>query len=131
MSPRRFPHLWPLRSNSLLHMRVMVPTLPAYSACHPEGHFCSGCRHVVSRGVSCVAGGILVTVCCMTHPAVDGPVRHTEEPAGPSEPSQLEEPAQLETPTHPEHPGSGTTPWRTAAVIAAAGVPVGLLWWLL
>jgi hypothetical protein len=61
----------------------------------------------------------------MTHPAIDGPVRHTGEPAGPGES------AQFEKPTPPEQSGPGRSPWRTAAVIAAAGVPVGLLWWLL
>ena len=53
----------------------------------------------------------------MTQSAVDGPVHHTGEPAQPER--------------HAEgQPGPGGT-WRKAAVIAAAGIPVGLLWWLL
>ena len=56
----------------------------------------------------------------MTQPAVDGPVHPAGEPAQPVEPAY---PGQ--------QPGPGGTPWRKAAVIAAAGVPVGLLWWLL
>ena len=66
----------------------------------------------------------------MTHPAVHG---------------QLPQDAPQETPGVPL-PGSGqdaasgrpdptggvrATSWRKAAVIAAAGVPVGLLWWIL
>ncbi|WP_427132582.1 hypothetical protein [Pseudarthrobacter sp. S9] len=51
----------------------------------------------------------------MTQPVVDGPVQpHAEDP------------------TQPEpKPGRRATPWREAAAIAAAGMPVGLLWWLL
>lgn len=56
----------------------------------------------------------------MTQPAVDGPVHHSGEPAQPVPPENPE-----------QHRGPGGTPWRKAAVIAAAGVPVGLLWWLL
>ncbi|WP_090583608.1 hypothetical protein [Arthrobacter sp. ov407] len=65
----------------------------------------------------------------MTQPAVDGPVHHTGEPAQPDRPMSLETNLSLET--NPEQPGPDWTPWRKAAVIAAAGVPVGLLWWLL
>lgn len=66
----------------------------------------------------------------MTQPAVHGQVPQD----APQEPPRL------------PHPGSGSdaasgqadhdtgvraTSWRKAAVIAAAGIPVGLLWWLL
>lgn len=71
----------------------------------------------------------------MTQPAVDGPVHHTGEPAQPERPMSLETNPSPETnlslETNPEQPGPDGTPWRKAAVIAAAGVPVGLLWWLL
>ncbi|MGY3317615.1 hypothetical protein [Arthrobacter sp. TE12232] len=62
----------------------------------------------------------------MTQPAVDGPVQHTGEPAHPDRPLPL--PAEMKAVQQPGHAG---TPWRKAAVIAAAGIPVGLLWWLL
>ncbi|MEV5050785.1 hypothetical protein [Arthrobacter sp. LAR12-1-1.1] len=56
----------------------------------------------------------------MTQPALDGPVHHAGEPAQPLRPASPE-----------QQRGPGGNPWRKAAVIAAAGVPVGLLWWLL
>ena len=60
----------------------------------------------------------------MTQPAVDGPVHHAGEPAQPGAAHALS------SPRSPEQPGPAE-PWRKAAVIAAAGIPVGLLWWLL
>ncbi|SDP67290.1 hypothetical protein SAMN04487914_12546 [Arthrobacter sp. ok909] len=62
----------------------------------------------------------------MTQPAVDGPVQHTGEPAHPDRPLPL--PPEMKPVRRPGHAG---TPWRKAAVIAAAGIPLGLLWWLL
>jgi hypothetical protein len=56
----------------------------------------------------------------MTQPAVDGPAQDAGASAHP------------ERPAHPERrTRQGETPWRKAAIIAAAGVPAGLLWWLL
>ncbi|MET1064136.1 MAG: hypothetical protein ABWX85_04135 [Arthrobacter sp.] len=65
----------------------------------------------------------------MTQPAVHGqfqqnaPQDSTRPPARGSRPA-----ASSGTPAEPRIRGGA---WRTAAVIAGAGVPVGLLWWLL
>jgi len=50
----------------------------------------------------------------MTQPAPNGPFQQDAPPAGPPVPGTAR-----------------TPPWRKAAVIVAAGVPVGVLWWLL
>ena len=48
----------------------------------------------------------------------------------PAVPGQFQQDAQQ--PGAPEHaPAARAVPWRKAALIVAAGVPVGLLWWLL
>jgi hypothetical protein len=61
------------------------------------------------------AAGYFVKVCCMTQPAVHVPVH--DHDGGP-------------WPAAPGRPGAAV-PWTGLAVIAAAGIPVGLLWWLL
>lgn len=60
----------------------------------------------------------------MTQPAVDGPAQHSPEPAQPQRPAQPPRPSE-------HHRGRGGRARVNAAVIAAAGIPVGLLWWLL
>ncbi|MFF2031270.1 hypothetical protein [Arthrobacter sp. NPDC058192] len=60
----------------------------------------------------------------MTQPAVDGPAQHAPESAQPQRPAQPQTPSE-------HHRGRGRAAWVKAAVIAAAGIPVGLLWWLL
>lgn len=59
----------------------------------------------------------------MTQPAVHGQDARHEDQQGSR---QSENPGQQ----GPDRT-RGMSPWRKAAVIAAAGVPVGLLWWLL
>ena len=54
----------------------------------------------------------------MTQPAVHGPFQQdAQQPGAPGLPVP--------------GPPAGAVPWRKAALIAAAGIPVGLLWWLL
>ncbi|AXJ10752.1 hypothetical protein [Arthrobacter sp. PM3] len=62
----------------------------------------------------------------MTQPAVDGPVQHPGETMTPEHPLDPEGSRQRE-----RNRRRGATPWAKAAAIAAAGIPVGLLWWLL
>lgn len=66
------------------------------------------------------AGRILVTVCSMKQPEV--PILVDQSDAG-------EYAGNLSEPHQAAH--RAVTPWRRATVIAAAGVPVGLIWWLL
>ena len=58
----------------------------------------------------------------MTHPAVHGQFPQDAGNAGRPGPERTAEPGRA---------AARATPWRTAAVTAAAGIPVGLLWWLL
>lgn len=62
----------------------------------------------------------------MTQPAVDGPVQHPGETMTPEYPLDPEGSLQPERKRR-----RGASPWAKAAAIAAAGIPVGLLWWLL
>jgi hypothetical protein len=82
----------------------------------------------------------------MTQPATHGPVQqHAEEPGQPglfqggngfrAAAADVAADARAAVDGHgaPVGPGRGVrgAPWRQAAAIAAAGVPLGLLWWLL
>ena len=68
----------------------------------------------------------------MTQPAVHGQLPHDAPQAGRQDVPQVkgdrpEDSADRPTP----EAGTPVMSWRKAAVMAAAGVPVGLLWWLL
>ena len=74
--------------------------------------------------------GSLVKICCMTQPAVHLPVDHHDGATGPDAPV----PPRRAAPWR-ELPWQGVQwnglPWKGLVAIAAAGLPVGLLWWLL
>lgn len=88
--------------------------------------------HVIRRmrGVMSPGAGKLVKVCCMTQPAVHGqfPQDAPQDPA--LIPVQVFRPGTAPGRTGRE-PGFRAVTWRKAAFIAAAGIPAGLLWWLL
>lgn len=72
----------------------------------------------------------LVKICCMTQPAVHVPVDHHDGgpvPSGAARPRRGVPWTGL--PWRDVHWNG--LPWKGLAAIAAAGIPVGLLWWLL
>lgn len=89
-------------------------------------------------GVVSQAGTKVVKVCVMTQPAVHGQFRHDT-------PQDGSRPQRQDGVLHPGHdghreagldgatglPATPAVSWRKAAVIAASGIAVGLLWWIL
>lgn len=87
-----------------------------------------------TRGVMCPGAGKLVKVCCMTQPAVHGQFRQDAPQDAPH--GSARNPVQGFRPGTASgrpgrEPGVRAVTWRNAAAIAAAGIPAGLLWWLL